>query len=399
MALDAHKNFAYSTIATAPSPALSGTSLVVAAGQGALFPAVPFNVTIWPIGQQPLTTNAEIVRVTAIVTDTLTITRAQEGSAALSIIVGDQIAATITALTFTDIEAQLTGNSVYVVGDLLYAGTTAALSRLADVAAGAYLRSGGVGVAPLWSTLKLPNTAPVSAILYASAANVISALPTENSGILVTSTTGVPTISSTLTYNTTTGDFRNTLSQNSATLFLINNSNAGGAANAYLSAHNGTSGVYMQSLGTGFTTSGLLLANKGRITTNSAAGLLISASNVAATTIVIAIGGEAVTDERARVDKNGVHFFSPLMGISYKVQTNGLVGRTTLVLGTKAITITGLTTSHKAWVQLQAIGGTIAAQYRAVCTSNTLTIDAITSGGIVQTLDTSTIEYICILTT
>ena len=104
MAVDAHKNFAYSTIATAPSPADTGTSLVVAAGDGTKFPTVPFNVTIWPTGVQPLTSNAEIVRVTAIATDTFTITRAQEGSTARSIIVGDQIAATITAKTLTDAE-------------------------------------------------------------------------------------------------------------------------------------------------------------------------------------------------------------------------------------------------------------------------------------------------------
>ncbi len=102
---DAHTNFAYSTIATAPSPADSGTSLVVTAGAGTKFPAVPFNATIWPAGTQPLSTNAEIVRVTAISTDTFTITRTQEGTNARSIAVGDQIAASITAKTFTDIEA------------------------------------------------------------------------------------------------------------------------------------------------------------------------------------------------------------------------------------------------------------------------------------------------------
>ncbi len=102
---DAHKNFAYSTIATAPSPAASGTSLVVAAGQGTLFPAVPFNATIWPTGTQPTSANAEIVRVTNISTDTFTITRTQEGTAARTIVVGDQIAAAITAKTLTDIES------------------------------------------------------------------------------------------------------------------------------------------------------------------------------------------------------------------------------------------------------------------------------------------------------
>lgn len=101
---DAHKNFAYSTVATAPSPATSGTSLVVAAGQGALFPNSPFNATIWITGANPITTNAEIVRVTAISTDTLTIVRAQEESVARTIVIGDQIAATITVKTLTDVE-------------------------------------------------------------------------------------------------------------------------------------------------------------------------------------------------------------------------------------------------------------------------------------------------------
>lgn len=104
--MDDHANFAISTVATAPSPAASGTSLVVAAGDGALFPTPPFNCTIWPIGETPTSINAEIVRVTNISTDTLTIARAQEGSSARSVIVGDQIANTITAKVFTDIEPQ-----------------------------------------------------------------------------------------------------------------------------------------------------------------------------------------------------------------------------------------------------------------------------------------------------
>ena len=99
---DAHKNFASSLVATAPSPASSGTSLVVTASDGTKFPAVPFNATIWPASTQPTTANAEIVRVTAISTDTFTITRAQESSSARTVIVGDQIAATITAKTFSD---------------------------------------------------------------------------------------------------------------------------------------------------------------------------------------------------------------------------------------------------------------------------------------------------------
>ena len=103
----AHKNFAYSLVATQPSPQTTGTSLVVTAGQGALFPAVPFNVTIWPASTQPISTNAEIVTVTAVSTDTFTITRQMEGTSARTIGIGDQIACTITAGTLNDVEQEL----------------------------------------------------------------------------------------------------------------------------------------------------------------------------------------------------------------------------------------------------------------------------------------------------
>lgn len=69
-----------------------------------------------------------------------------------------------------------TGQSVYAIGDLLYANATNALSRLADVAAGAFLRSGGVGVAPAWSAITVPNAVTLGDVWYGSAASTISAL-------------------------------------------------------------------------------------------------------------------------------------------------------------------------------------------------------------------------------
>ena len=107
--VDTHANLATSAVATAPSPATSGTSLVVTAGHGTRFPAVPFNATIWPSGSSPDPSNAEIVRVTARSTDTLTITRAQESTTARTVVVGDLIAATITNKALTDIEDVLNG--------------------------------------------------------------------------------------------------------------------------------------------------------------------------------------------------------------------------------------------------------------------------------------------------
>jgi hypothetical protein len=48
-----------------------------------------------------------------------------------------------------------TGQSSYAVGDLLYASTTTALSKLADVATGNALISGGVSTAPSWGKIGL----------------------------------------------------------------------------------------------------------------------------------------------------------------------------------------------------------------------------------------------------
>jgi peptidoglycan/xylan/chitin deacetylase (PgdA/CDA1 family) len=107
MVLDSIKNFAISTVATAPSPATTGTSLVVDGGHGARFPLPltegAFNAIIFPEGEQPDSSNAEIVRVTARSTDTFTITRQQEGTSARTIVVGDIVMLGLTAKGKQDI--------------------------------------------------------------------------------------------------------------------------------------------------------------------------------------------------------------------------------------------------------------------------------------------------------
>lgn len=103
--MDAHKNFARSTIATPPSPATSGTSLAVDTGEGDRFPAVPFNATVKPVGVDATPENSEIIRVTGRTADTFTtIVRAQESSTARGILAGDQIVAGVSSKTLTDIE-------------------------------------------------------------------------------------------------------------------------------------------------------------------------------------------------------------------------------------------------------------------------------------------------------
>jgi hypothetical protein len=74
-----------------------------------------------------------------------------------------------------------TGQTSYAVGDLLFASTTTALSKLADVATGNALISGGVGVAPSYGKIGLTT-------------HVSGTLPVANGGTGITSFgTGVAT--------------------------------------------------------------------------------------------------------------------------------------------------------------------------------------------------------------
>ena len=86
MALDPIKNFAKVTVSTTYDA--SATSIVLSSGHGAYLPqpsGTAFNLVWWNFGAYPDPSddpNVEIVRCTARSTDTLTVTRAQEGTTA-----------------------------------------------------------------------------------------------------------------------------------------------------------------------------------------------------------------------------------------------------------------------------------------------------------------------------
>lgn len=89
------KNFAYGKVATAPSPAASGTSLTLETGQGARFPNTSGGTYICVVKQTNLPATPDIAEVVLVTShdpaaDTFTITREQEGSSARTIEVGDE---------------------------------------------------------------------------------------------------------------------------------------------------------------------------------------------------------------------------------------------------------------------------------------------------------------------
>jgi hypothetical protein len=145
-----------------------------------------------------------------------------------------------------------TGQSSYAVGDLLYASTTTALSKLADVATGNALISGGVGVAPSYGKIALTT-------------HVSGTLPTANGGTNLTSftTNGVVYASSTsalatgsaLTWSGSALAVAGTLSATSTTFPVIQSTrDAVSATSAVYLAYRGTVTTTSPTATTGFGT-------------------------------------------------------------------------------------------------------------------------------------------------
>lgn len=150
---DAHANLAISLVAVGPSPSTSGTSLVVTGGTGSKFPAVPFNCTVYPNSvPAPLTTNAEIIRVTNVTGDVFTIVRAQEGTTAKPIVAGYVIENSISVKVFTDIESAMV-QGISAVGGSASGGTvffdnspTVSFGRAGQTITASALGGGGGGL-------------------------------------------------------------------------------------------------------------------------------------------------------------------------------------------------------------------------------------------------------------
>jgi hypothetical protein len=129
-----------------------------------------------------------------------------------------------------------TGQSSYAVGDLLYASTTTALSKLADVATGNALISGGVGVAPAWGKIGLTT-------------HVSGTLPTANGGTNLTSFTSGGAVYATSTSVLTTGTLPIASGGTNSTATATNGGVSYGTGTAYAFTAAGTSGQILQSNG------------------------------------------------------------------------------------------------------------------------------------------------------
>jgi hypothetical protein len=161
-----------------------------------------------------------------------------------------------------------TGQSSYSIGDILYADTTTSLARLADVAVGNALISGGLNVAPAWGKIALASavsgTLPVAnggtGQTTANAAfNALAPSQATNSGKYLT-TNGTDTSWATVTQTTfsagTTGFTPATATSGTVTLAgTLNIANGGTGATTRQDAMDAlagatTSGQYLRGNGT-----------------------------------------------------------------------------------------------------------------------------------------------------
>lgn len=147
------KNLASSTLASAITNV--ATTLTVQSGDGAKMPATPFYATLTDYGVISTTANSEIVQVTAISTDTLTISRGQRSTsgrafAAGAVISNGVFTQDIDDLTQDDIPDGTT-NKAYSATDK---------TKLAGISTGADVTATALGLAIDGATSK---TTPVDA--------------------------------------------------------------------------------------------------------------------------------------------------------------------------------------------------------------------------------------------
>ena len=168
------KNRAFSTLAA--DIISTATSLSVAAGEGAKFPSAgDFHITI----------EDEILKCTAITTDTLTVTRAQEGTTAAAHAAGKSVELRITAgvlesRTTWTADKLLKGAGAdtppteIATDTALITSGRFVLARLPDGTAGYFLKAAGAGVDPAFAALAAGD--------IASGRLVLARLPDGTSG-------------------------------------------------------------------------------------------------------------------------------------------------------------------------------------------------------------------------
>ena len=191
-----------------------------------------------------------------------------------------------------------TGQTIYVIGDLLYASSTTALSKLADVATGSVLVSGGVGAAPAYSST--PSVSTITATASRTATSTTGAFAYGTNSFSDVNVLG-SFQSSVNSYNQVT--VQNTSAGTAASSEFIAYNDQGTAVNNFAtvginsSGYTGTGAINAAGYGYFLTGStdlviGTIGANAMHFVTNSAAtdAMTISSSGVVSLGTALAVG-------------------------------------------------------------------------------------------------------------
>jgi hypothetical protein len=178
---------------------------------------------------------------------------------------------------------------------------------------------------PVWSTATLPPTTTINQLLYSSSANTIVGLATANSGVLVTSAGGIPSISSTLPAGLTIPGYQTTL-----TLPL---SLANGGTNANLTASNG--GIFYSTATAGAILAGTATAGQMLRSGSSAAPTWSTATWPTTTTANQLLYSSATNTVAGLATGNNAVIATNGSGVP-SAQTNFYMSSSNLVLGPNA---------------------------------------------------------------
>jgi hypothetical protein len=226
-----------------------------------------------------------------------------------------------------------TGLSSYIIGDILYASSSTALSALADVATGNALISGGVSTAPSWGKIGLTT-------------HVSGTLPTANGGTNLTSFTSGGAVYATSTSALTTGTLPVASGGTNATATPTAGAVAYGTGTAYAFTAAGTSGQVLTSNGAGAPTWAAAAATGVTSVASTFTGGLISVSGSPITssgTLALTVAGTS----------GGIPYFSSAStwATSAALATNALVvgggsgvAPATVTTGTGVVTALGVNT-------------------------------------------------------
>lgn len=227
-------------------------------------------------------------------------------------------------------------NPMTAGGDVIYGGSAGALTRLANGSAGQVLTSSGTTAAPTWTTPAAGGSLTATYVGYGSGANALTG-------------------TSDLTYVTATGTLALVKSVTDVARIAAQNTSTGTSAMGSVGAFNSTSAMQLFKTSTGYTTSGLIVADQGIVYNDSASTLF---ANFASSDFVWSRGGTAATNEVARLGAGTLSLGvagTTSGSLALKGSTSGTatitvdaaVGTPTLTFGSATATFSGTVTDSK----------------------------------------------------